>query len=215
MSTAAALRDATAQAHRDAESRDMQRQLISGKLPHEALVLYLAQLHRLHAALERQFDAHRELAAAVGFSDDARHSRRLEADLEQLGVGVSSLETLPATLRLLADIDARMAEEPATLLGFFYVLEGSMNGNRFIVKALRHTPAGDRCGFTYFDPYGEAQPQRWQVFKAALDQVQLDERTQQRVIEAALRLFDGIAAISDNVVAAAPQASATSAAPRG
>jgi heme oxygenase len=214
MSLSVALKDATAQAHRDAESREMQKQLVSGGLSETVLRLYLVQLRHLHAALERHLDAHPEVAQKINFADAARHSRRLDADLAALGVEDETIAgpPLPATQRLLAEIDAEIAEEPATALGFFYVLEGSMNGNRFIARALRHTPAGERCDFTYFDPYGEAQPQRWAEFKTALERVQLEPAQEERVLAAAQRLFAGIAEISDEAVATeapAPRSAST------
>ena len=96
-----------------------------------------------------------------------------------------------------------MADEPAALLGFFYVLEGSMNGNRFIVRALRQNPAGARCSFAYFDPYGDEQPARSAVFKTALDSVHLDLRQERIVVNASLCMFDAICEISDELMAAA------------
>lgn len=202
MSLADTLKEATGEAHKSAESREMQRRLVRGALDEPRLAAYLARLHRLHTDLERRFDLHPEIAGTIGWPDDFRHSARLERDVAELGGDL--LEPSPATDRALAEIDAAIAQEPASLLGFFYVLEGSMNGNRFIVRALRETPAAARCRFAYFDPYEATQPDRWASFRAALDGAELTPGQVQAIVDAALHQFAAIAKISDEVMASEP-----------
>jgi heme oxygenase len=186
------LKHATSDAHRHAESRDLQRLLIRGALDDRLLAEYLAQLRSVHAELERLLDLHTNIARLIDWADAFRHSRRLDGDLAALGIAASDNQANAATARLLDTIQSSASREPASLLGFFYVLEGSMNGNRFIVRALRQSPAAARCAFAYFDPYGDPQPQRWAAFKFALeragDALNLDQ--QREVVDAALALFE-------------------------
>lgn len=199
MSLALRLKEATWASHQSVESRAWQRALARGEADPERLACYLAQLRRLHAALEAAADADPELSAALGFDDAMRHSRRLDMDLAALGGG-AGIAALPATLKLLLVVESAIAAEPAALLGLLYVLEGSMNGNRFLVRALRRGPNASHCDFAYFDPYGDAQPVRWTAFKAALDCVTLGPEEESAVIAAALAAFDGITGISDEVL---------------
>jgi heme oxygenase len=202
-----ALKTATAEAHRHAESRELQRQLLRGRLAPRLLVRYLGQLHRVHAELERLLDAAPRAAVWTDWSDARRHSRRLAQDLAVLGASEDTTAPTPTARRLLTDIGIAAERDPAALVGSFYVLEGSMNGNRFIVRALRQGSTGDRrCTFAYFDPYGDAQPTTWTAFKAALDAAPLDLQQQRAAVEAAQRLFQAIADISDEVMADAHDA---------
>lgn len=198
MALSTRLKDATWVSHQSAESRAWQRALARGEADPEHLAVYLAQLRRIHALLERLVDADADLRATLGWDDAMRHSRRLDADLAALGA-TTGIAALPATEALLATISRAVAEEPHALLGFLYVLEGSMNGNRFLVRALRRGPAASRCGFAYFDPYGDEQPARWAAFKRSLDRVALGPEEESAVIAAALATFAGVSDLSEAV----------------
>lgn len=202
MGIASTLRDSTADAHRRAESRPMQKRLVSGELDAARLALYLGQLHHLHEALERLFDTHPEQAAALEWEASFRHSERLRTDLDAMGMTVRDLPLLKATTAVVRDVNERTAANGRALIGAFYVLEGSMNGNRFIVKGLRKKhPMAARCAFSYFDPYGDEQPARWATFKTGLDALSLREGDDEAMVNAALAMFEGIGAIADEVSA--------------
>lgn len=179
MSLSATLKQATAKAHRRAESSELQHHLIRGTLDEECFTRYLAQLWCIHAKLEQLFDVHPSTAKLIDWSDAYRHSMRLEQDLGALGVVADDCTRIVATGRLLGAIESFVRQDPTALLGFFYVLEGSMNGNRFIVRALRRTETAARCLFAYFDPYGDEQSKRWAAIRVALDarQCRLETRT--------------------------------------
>ena len=201
MSIALTLKESTAEAHRLAENRPMQKLLVRGELDGPRLALYLRQLHHLHETLERLFDARSEQADAMAWNADYRHSERLRADLEALGASVQELPVLDATTAAARDVEARTAANRRALIGSFYVLEGSMNGNRFIVKGLKAKhPLADRCAFTYFDPYGDEQPGRWVRFKTKLDELDLSEADREAVVASALAMFEGIGDIADDVM---------------
>lgn len=204
MSFSTRLKDATWASHRSAEGRAWQRALARGAADPARLALYLEQLRRVHAALETRLDADPAWAAALGWGDSMRHSARLERDLAQLAAG--PLPALPAALDVVNEIGRAAAAEPAALIGFVYVLEGSMNGNRFILRALRRGPSAGSCGFAYFDPYGEQQPARWSAFKSALDRLALGPEEEAAAIAAALAAFGGVAAISEELMALAAPA---------
>lgn len=198
MSLANTLRAATADAHRQAERRPLQLHLVRGTLPRPVLVAYLAQLEAMHEALESAIASSPVLAGWLDWSERYEHSRRLAADITALTDGEVPGFT-GVTRRIVDQIEH--AEEccPHTLLGMFYVLEGSMNGNRFIVRALRQGPLAETCSFTYFDPYGEEQSSVWASFRAKLDSVECTEADTAHVVDGALQMFGAIAEIADVV----------------
>lgn len=192
MALSTLLKEATTEAHRRAESGDLQRRLVAGTISEGEFGEYLGQLWCIHRALEGHFESHRDLAEAVGWSEAFCHSRRLEQDLTALGIAVEGIEPCDETVGLLNVMAARIADERVSLIGFFYVLEGSMNGNRFIAKALSRGPLAGRCDLVYFDPYGDRQMAHWKAVKEALDSVPLTEAQQAIVLEAALAMFAAI-----------------------
>lgn len=193
MSLADLLKTHTAEMHRFAETRPLQKSLASGRADASTLCVYLAQLGCLHEALERA-SATPELADFQSLTCD--HSRHVQADLQALGGAGEVLEETRAQAdRLLASSQS----DPWFALGALYVLEGSMNGNRFIVRALAQAlgRAPGVPGLSYWDPYGPAQRDRWLAFRAALDALQLDDTQRQCVVAGAEFMFEAVARISD------------------
>lgn len=193
MSLADLLKTHTAEMHRFAETRPLQKSLVSGRADAGVLCVYLSQLGCLHEALERAASAP-VLADFHPLTCD--HSRHIAADLEALGGAVGVLdESRRQADRLLV----RSGSDPWFALGALYVLEGSMNGNRFIIRALAASLglAPGAPGLSYWDPYGPAQRERWLAFRAALDQLQLHDEQRDSVVAGAEFMFEAVARISD------------------
>lgn len=198
MSLSSRLKDSTWASHQSVESRAWQKSLARGAVEPERLGDYLAQLLRVHATLERAVDADPALTSALDWDDSMRHSHRAAGDVVELGARDAT--ELPATTHLLAQIEHAIDEEPIALLGFLYVLEGSMNGNRFLLRSLRRGSAAAHCSFAYFDPYGDDQPARWAAFKQAMDRITLGPEEEAAVIAAALLTFEGMARLSEEMM---------------
>ncbi len=195
------LKLATADHHARAEGKDLQRALVRGQVSRERFAAFLAQMLVVHRALERAIDAAaaREPRVRV-IPPEQRHSVRIEQDLRFFGLDAGTVRAMPATETLAHTIAAKTAASPMAVLGLHYVLEGSMNGNRYIAMALRKglglAPGeGDR----YLDPYGEQQRAKWLAFRSAVDALAWSEFEVAAAIDAARAMFDGIAAISDSV----------------
>jgi len=201
MTLAATLKESTGEAHKKAESTDLQRLMMQGQLEDRHFASYMAQLFHMHSAIEQLMGANAGAAALIRWTADQEHSLRLAQDLGDLGTSVDAQPLLKATEAMVGTIKSLTAEDPIALIGLFYVLEGSMNGNRYIVRALRHMPGGDRCGFRYLDPYGEEQPAKWGAFREALDSFETTEAQSELVVRSAHAVFDGIAAICEEVMA--------------
>jgi len=199
----ARLKEATADQHRHAETRPLQKSMASGDLARPVFVDYLGQLWLVHHALETALDgaAGRSAAVAAVYRPEHRHAPELIADLTHHGAIIDGITPVSATRRLLDAIERRSLDAPSTLLGLLYVLEGSMNGNRFIVRALAksHGPEGLR----YFDPYGDRQRDVWAQFKTDMDALTLSDDEHDGVVAAAGEMFDGLSAISEELSEAA------------
>ena len=90
---------------------------------------------------------------------------------------------------MLADIERAADEQPVTLLGMLYVMEGSTNGSKFIAAAIRKAYELTGPGTTYLDPHGDLQKERWRTFKHDMDSVGFDEAESLAIINAAMGVF--------------------------
>lgn len=193
------LKAETSAAHRDAESRGLQKQLIKATIALDDLAGYLAQLRLVHAALEAAMDDHAEagdprVVSVWGDGLFTRHSQALAADVGRLSS--ADLAVLSVTSDVVATIQGGSAVET---IGAYYVLEGSMNGNRFIAMALARagvvTPPP-----TYLSPYGDDQPTTWAEFRDRLNALTLSAEEADAMVAAAQAMFAGVAAVSDAVL---------------
>jgi heme oxygenase len=204
----ARLKDATAELHRHAETRALQKSLLAAAISTADFRSYLIELHAIHEALENALTTWRarrpELANV--FDDRQRRAADLAADISALAAraGLKS-DTSDGATNARCDL-VRFIDEQTTfgfmpLLGCLYVLEGSMNGNKFIARALaRAWQTHERDGLRYLDPYGSEQQQMWQRFRAAMDALEASEDDINSAVEAACLTFQSIAMISDEVL---------------
>ncbi len=104
--------------------------------------------------------------------DEGRHVANLRADVIALGGEPDGIAPLPATERGLVAIRNTEQQDPFSLLGYNYVLEGSMNGNRFIARAL--APGMKVSATSYLDPYGQEQRPIWQAYRERMNAAGFD-----------------------------------------
>lgn len=190
----------TGEHHRRAEGKTIQGLLVSGKVTREQYAAWMSQMMHVHAALEAAVDlAAKDEPRVRVVAESARHSDHLRADLAAMGgaMGAVAAGMLPATRELSAAIQGAGVWG---LVGMQYVLEGSMNGNKFIAMGVRRglgLTAG--VGDTYLDPYGDQQRAAWAAFKGGLDALGADEGQMDEAVEGARAMFDGIAGLSDGL----------------
>lgn len=191
------LRESTRAAHQDAEKRPLNRALARGSISREAWVKHLEQLLLLHRALERRIDrSPRTDACWRTIADPARRrTPDLEADLAFYG-GSPAPAAGPATQAALAAIESATDDET---IGMAYVIEGSTNGGRFLVRSLCRALSLDPTtgGTRALDPYGDAQPERWSSFKAALQAEPLDPERFDRIRRGADLMFGIVGDVAD------------------
>jgi heme oxygenase len=204
------LRAATATAHTRAERSSFQRALISGRLPLERYVAFLHAMRDVWQALEEVASRVPAGATRATLLAPQRFRRReIDRDLAHLR-GVVPTAVAPASNAaadaFVARIHALAAVDPLALLGVFYVLEGSTNSGRYIARAMQRAYGlVDDQGVAFQDPYGDAQPERWAEWKAALDRT-VSISNVPALVDVAAETFDAVGQIGDSVLRDAPPA---------
>jgi len=195
----ARLKAGTAAQHAVAESKPLEAALIEGSIGRLQYQKYLAQRWLIHRELEKATDQ--------ALKNDARLSslnlpflyqtKNLESDLARLQTDLKSIFPLPGATKLMLEIQKAA---PATLMGIFYVFEGSKNGARFIAKALAKAwGLSDTVGFRYLDPHGEEQRGLWMKFRSDMDGIAWTSAEQEQMVQAAQATFDAISSLDDAI----------------
>lgn len=198
----ARLKQSTREYHEVAENHAFQKALAGGTLPREAYVRYLGQMLLVHSTLEQRLRRHEsDPAWAAVVRHDRFKEPNLRHDLSYFGVNPAEVPPVPATNRLVADLRSLGDDAAGRLLGYFYVLEGSTNGSRFIAKRLRQCYGlTGNDGVSYLDPYGDAQRQNWEEFRRNMDAVEFEESQIAQLLDGAREMFGAITAISSDLL---------------
>jgi len=186
----AQLKAAAADLHDKAESAGFTRQLFKGKRPIDDYASFLEQMLAIHEPLERALASSDHPAIEAIVATWQHKTPHLRADLIFLGHDPDDVLPLAETAAFTATFEGA---DPLVLLGTHYVLEGSMNGNHYMARAIRKAYGFEGAdGTRYLDPYGDDQPARWAEFKAGLDAHPFSETERQRIVEADLETFRAI-----------------------
>jgi heme oxygenase len=191
----ARLKAGTAAQHAIAESKPLEAALIEGSIGRAQYEKYLSQrwlIHReLEAATDRALRTDNRLAS-LGLPF-LYQTKNLEADLAHLQSNLESIRPLPGATNLIQEIQKAT---PATLMGIFYVFEGSKNGARYISKSL--AKAG-QTALRYLDPHGEQQRPLWMKFRADMDAISWTPTEQDQMLKSAQSTFDAISSLDDAI----------------
>lgn len=191
----ARLKAGTAAQHAVAESKPLEAALIEGSIGQAQYEKYLSQrwlIHReLEAATDRALRADNRLAS-LGLPS-LYQTKNLESDLAHLQSNLKSIRPLPGATNLIQEIQKAT---PSTLMGIYYVFEGSKNGARYISKSL--AKAG-QTALRYLDPHGEQQRPLWMKFRADMDSISWTPTEQDQMVKAAQATFDAISSLDDAI----------------
>lgn len=195
------LREETKEHHTRAERKPIQGKLVSGRVTRDEYAAWLGQMYLVHVALEAAIENARSLpgGSVLGvITPEQAHAARIAQDLKYFSVEPSSVNALPATAQLVNTIANAGRTDAIATLGMTYVLEGSMNGNSYLAKAVMRTLSlTPPEGLRYLDPYGPQQRERWQAWRAGVDAMTISEAQQDVCVKAAQTMFDGIADLSE------------------
>ena len=190
------LKDATADQHARLDALPFFQALQAGTLPAPAIVTLLRCLAIVHAVLERAVTQSADARLAAVASATSPKLPLIVADLERLDVAQTPSITpaIHAALDCGAEI-LRRAENPLSLLGTLYVLEGSQSGGDVLRKAYARCLAVPADQLSYWGCYRQDTQTRWAQFTLSLNALTCDEGEVAVVTDAAVRCFDWITRI--------------------
>lgn len=195
---ATALRDRTREAHTKAERHPVQSRMARGVITREEYAAYLGQLlhvwNEIDDGLARGAKRDPRIGAMV--QEYHPHAWRVRSDLRFYGRGEAA--PLDVTRRMMEMV--RAAGDCAAIVGVWYVLEGSANGGRYIAKSLATAFKLDgRDGLMTMDPHGEAQRERWQEWRRALDAQAFSDAEKAEILAAANATFEWMYAMMEGL----------------
>jgi len=186
------LREATWDLHMATESHPFQCALGGGTLPRKLYVQYLSQLFLVHRALEKNLLSWQEKRNGWTSVLHEYHYQEscLRGDLVFLGQQPESVSASPSTQQVIDRINRAGVHTPIALLGFFYVLEGSSNGARFLAKTVvKAYNLPGKSGTGYLDRHGDKQRERWLQFKQDMNGLDFPEADIELMVESAKLMF--------------------------
>jgi len=169
------LRSAIAVSHDQIEKTPYSIAIMNASIGISDYIVSLAQLYAIHHTLE-SVSSHNQFAAY--FSDEMIRTSAIKRDLKFWGASLADIAIMPEAAATCTLIEQAATKEPASILGFIYVLEGSRMGSLVIVKplaaALQVTPH-DSQGLDYHTEGARQTPARLGVWKARVEQIGLSE----------------------------------------
>ena len=195
----ARLKTGTAAQHAVAESKPLEAALIEGSIGQAQYEKYLSQRWLIHRELEAATDRALKTDArltSLGLPS-LYQTKNLETDLAHLQANLKSIHPFSGATHLIQEIQKAA---PATLMGIYYVFEGSKNGARYIAKAMAKAwGKADTTSFRYLDPHGESQRGLWMKFRSDMDAIPWTAAEQDEMVKAAQSTFDAISSLDDAI----------------
>jgi len=189
------LREATRQAHDRLETLPYFQALERAELPMESYVGYLRAMAVLHSVLEHQVARTEDARLNAVWRENLRRFPQLQADLGFFA-GRAALDIAPAhdAAGALADsILRRAVMQPVSLLGYLYVLEGSIGGAQVLAPRFRRAFGLDeRQGLAYLSWDPAVASERWRDFGDCMNAAPVDAAESEAIIAAAREAFAGI-----------------------
>ncbi|MFG3205455.1 biliverdin-producing heme oxygenase [Streptomyces sp. NPDC048192] len=202
VTASARLRAGTRDRHAALERTGFAAALFAGTLPMTRYAAQLAALRMVLSALETELArAGAPAVAALWAAEDLRKTPLIERDLRHLALRGAAPGRWPAgrAAAFAADIRTTAAEDPASLLGHLYVLEGSTLGALHLHPHLsRAYGLRGADGIAYYTSGDRA---RWARFTARLDEALAAPDAQGRALAAALRAYHHTARITESLSA--------------
>jgi heme oxygenase len=185
------LRAETADLHEQLEALPFFRALHAGRLPKIAIISYLRGLAILHAILERELPrVSLSVIAKLGAISSPKTSL-LTADLDMLGA--ESMPSVTSAIQVALEYGAEIladADEPLTLAGVLYVLEGSQNGGIVLKQAYANCLGLPENQLSYFGCYGRTTAAHWKSFGVALNACGSEDGQAEKIVLSAIRCFE-------------------------
>ncbi len=190
MSTMQRVREAMEASHVAIEQTDFAQSLLDGRITRPAYCKYLSQMWHIHYQVEQTLPACSP--AGKYFHPEMIRTAAISRDLLALGQPDDFHAPLPATRRILQQLQTWAHEAPYALLGCCYILEGSRMGSLMIGRALinhlkLHTTSQEACpaGVEYHLEDAAQTPRRVKQLKSAIDADHLSPECEEELTEGA------------------------------
>ena len=192
------LRAATFLAHSKLQTAPFFQALAACQLPLESYVGQLRALAALHGVLEQALESSPEERVASVWNPDMRKLPRLQQDMRYFEPrSVADLkEAVDVALKTVDRLRLRSVEEPLTLLGCLYVLEGSTIG-ALVLRPLyaRAFMLEGEDGLAALHSYGSAVHRHWAQYQERMNALRLSAEEREQTIQVANEFFAQLEAI--------------------
>lgn len=187
-----ALREETANAHREAEHSSFMNQLLAGDLDADAIIALQQQMLHVYTTLERAVELLSDDPRVAAIGDPAlSRVQRLRADLAALGAE-ADVAPSAATLRYILTVDKAANEaDAASIIAHHYVRYlGDLAGGQVIARKMEQLYGVPRSALTFYDfsDIGAIKPYR-DRYREALDSLELTEEEREHMLSAAAEAF--------------------------
>jgi heme oxygenase len=184
------LRAETRAQHIATEAVPFSTAILGGTLSRDAYSCQLAAYLPVYRALEAAISNARHPALAEVWTEDMRRTPLLEADLDELRVGIASERAAQADGEAMARWIAELADrDPIAILGVLYVMEGSTLGGAVLRRHLAAAFGLTDAGLRYYSPYGRHPKPHWVAFSARMNRAITADADADRVVAAASEGF--------------------------
>ena len=164
----------------------------------ESYVGQLRALAILHGVLEQALTGLTHPAIKAVWEEGMKRLPLLENDLAYFQPRSKGdiPEATAAALTLAEHVALRTVQDPLTLLGYVYVLEGSTQGAAVLRPRVAETfQLNGSEGLSYLLNYGDQAADHWAQFSRRMNGAVTDPAAQRRVVEAACEAFEGLARV--------------------
>ncbi len=185
--------------------------LAAGQLPIESYVGQLRALSVIHGALEHEIEGSPDETVASVWDSGMRKLPALQKDLRYFEPrAVADIkESVEEALQIAGDIRLRSLRQPLALLGYVYVLEGSMLGARVLRPQMaRAFQLEGNDGLSYLNHYGADVDAHWSQYRQRMDALQLGPDGREQVVHAACRFFTQVKFVFDALYPFKPESKA-------
>lgn len=206
VSLADTLKNSTRDAHTRAERHPIQGAFAQSAVTLDLYASWLSQMLHLWTAIDAGVStaAERDPRVRAMHREYHPHAHRLAEDLKYLQCPTAS--PLPATRDAIDRV--RRAAADVSILGVWYVLEGSANGGRFLAKTVgRALNLSGPHGLTGLDPHGERMREYWLEWRASLDAQEFSDQERAAIVHAAEETFNDVYSIMEDMARAMAQPS--------
>ena len=192
------LRSETRPHHDRAEQSGFGSLVMEGGLTKDLYVVHLAAWRRILAQLEQALRCSDDEVIRAVWDEDLAKVPLLDRDLDALSPGGVTWTdgTAKAVGSFNAMVDRLEREEPRSLLGVVYVLEGSTMGGSVMKPRIAGQLGleGDH-GLAYYGCYGTNVGPHFKAFRSSMADAANGTGAEDRIVEAGKATFDGVSEI--------------------